>query len=357
MGLLDRYVLRSFLLHWLVLGASLLLFFTAMDAIGQGDEIAESASLYGSVGGEVVDYYLLNLPFLLVQFAPYITLLAGLGTVIQLSRASEWAPVVAGGRSSLRALLPLFGASLAAAAAMVILHESVLPRLAAPREAVGQRVFKQRPWKMTDLWARGPRDERLRAGEFRPGPPGKGAPEIDDLEVFDKTPRGLDRVVKAGHAAWDGHGWVLAGGTEVLGGEQEQPLDRLQSAGLGPQDLLRSYFSHRMPLTLSSRDLKVLLERDPGHRQAATLLWAWRAAPLAHWILLLLGLAFVLRFDRPAGLEGVARGLLLCMLFFVGDFLLRDLGGRGVLSPFWGGAGATVLFGCLGIWAVDRLPT
>ena len=74
-------------------------------------------------------------------------------------------------------------------------------------------------------------------------------------------------------------------------------------------------------------------------------------------VLLLIGLPFVLNFERQSSLEGVAVGLLLCALFFVADFLFQDLGQRGVLSPAVAGIAPVVLFGGLGLAGQDRLAT
>jgi lipopolysaccharide export LptBFGC system permease protein LptF len=81
------------------------------------------------------------------------------------------------------------------------------------------------------------------------------------------------------------------------------------------------------------------------------------AAPWVHLVLLLIGLPFVLNFERRSSLEGVAVGLLLCALFFVADFLFQDLGQRGVLSPWLAGTAPVVLFGALGLVGQDRLAT
>ena len=91
--------------------------------------------------------------------------------------------------------------------------------------------------------------------------------------------------------------------------------------------------------------------------KAATLRWSLTAAPWVHLVLLLIGLPFVLNFERQSSLEGVAVGLLLCALFFVADFLFQDLGQRGVLSPAVAGIAPVVLFGGLGLAGQDRLAT
>ena len=127
--------------------------------------------------------------------------------------------------------------------------------------------------------------------------------------------------------------------------------------GLAPRDLTRAYFGRARPLDLSAADCRALLRADPDHRQAATLDWAWRMTPFVHLVLLALGLPFALSFERRSSLEGLATGLLFCALYFVVELLVRDLGGRGVLEPWLAGSAPILLFGSLGLWAFDRVPT
>ena len=60
---LDRYVLSSFLRHWLVVGAAFVVLFTVLDLVGHSDEIGDAKKVYDSVGLSVLKYYLLNAPF------------------------------------------------------------------------------------------------------------------------------------------------------------------------------------------------------------------------------------------------------------------------------------------------------
>lgn len=365
MGILDRYILRVFLTYWFVIGACLLGLFSVFDLLGHGDEIGESAELYGSIFMEVLRYYLLNLPFLLVMFAPYLTLFAGMATVMHLAKAREWTPMLTSGRPTLRAFLPMFFGGFLLAVGVVEMREILLPKIVSPREALMRRLFHQREWKMKDLWARGQGDVRLRAGLFEPGSklglPGSDGdirlPQIQNLEVYSYGEAGLPRLLLAENATWDGFVWNLENGREVTGGLGEKEILTWYHPGLMPRDLVLAYFGQVSPLDLSARHLGNLLQRDPDHRQAATLRWSWYVSPLSHVLLLLLGLPFVLRFDRRSTLEGVGLGFLLSAFYFVADFLLRDLGGRGVIAPWMGGIGAVLLFGSLGVWAQDRLAT
>lgn len=358
-GRLDRYVLITFLIAWVVLGVVLLGFFTVLDVIGHADELAEAAEEFGPIAHDVARYYLLNGGFLLVQFAPYLTLLAGLATVLQIGRWREWIPMLVAGRSTLRTTVPMFVGAGLFAAGVVYLREQALPQIVVEREALSRKLFDQQEWELRDAWARSADDDRLRAERFRPESLDLFAdgPEIDGLEVFRRDIGGREEVVRADAAVWIGDSWLLENGRLLAANAPEQPLELYRNEDLTPRDLILAHLGRTGPLDLSSSDLQDLLRRDPDNRQAATLVWAWRAAPFGHWLLLLLGLPYTLRLARRSAMDGVARGMIVCLLFFVAEFVLRDLGSRGVVSPFLAGCGPTLLFACLGLFSLDKLPT
>jgi lipopolysaccharide export LptBFGC system permease protein LptF len=273
--------------------------------------------------------------------------------VSQLLRHREWVPVLAAGRSALRGLAPILAAGLGLALALAWARESLLPRVLAEHEALERRFFSQREWRPTDLWVRGAGDARLHAGTYIPAV--HGGPEIENLQVFLREVEG-EELVQAARARWDGTAWQLEGGRRLdAGGESD--LASFAAGGLAPADCERAYFARVSPLDLSIADCEALLAGDPDHRQAATLVWSWRLAPAVPWVLILLGLPFVLRFERRSSWEGLAAGLGLCGIYFVAELVLRDLGGRGALSPFWAGAGPVLLFGGLALASLGRART
>lgn len=349
----DRYVLRAFLGQWVVVGCAFLGLFTVLEILGKADEFQEALAIeeLALSGGDIFYYYLLNLPFLLLQFAPYITLIAGLGTVAQLLRNREWTPILVAGRATWRAFLPIFFATALISIGLGLFREFNLPDYLRAHEGLQRQLFNQIRWQPKDLWARGEGDVRLHATRFTPGE----TPVIDGLEVFALDASGNDERVLADRAVWARGAWQLENGLRIYN-KGEQKMDRYFHAGLAPTDLERSYFAHNRPLDLSAQDLKALLRGDPDHRQAETLLWRLRLWPLIPLILLALGLPFALSFERRSSLEGVATGLLLCALYFVVDLLMLDFGGRGALSPWLAGSAPVLLFGSLGMWSFGRMP-
>ena len=353
----DLLVFRTFLIHWAVVAALLLGLFAGLDVLGHGDEIGESNRLYGGIFSELVTYFLLNLPFQLVQFAPYITLLAGMAAVMGFSRTRQWTPVLTAGRSAARALLPMFVGALLIGVSLVAVREVLLPQIAGQREALMRKVFNQREWEMSGLAIRTSDDSRLQAGLFIPE---QGI--IRGFELYSRSfsdgidPFPSDRLLLADVARWDGERWLLENGRLIDSDNNRQQVWDFKHQELTPTDLVVAYFSLVAPLDLSAAQLSDVLARDPGHRQAATLLWSLRAAPLVHLILLLLGIPFVFRFDRRSAIDGFAWGLLLSMLYFVAEIVFLDMGARGAISPFLGGTASSFIFLSVALMRLARQP-
>lgn len=341
----DRYVLRVFLAWWAVVAAALLGLFTTLQLLGKSDELQAA----GAAG--LGRYVLLYQPFLLLAFSPYVTLLAALGTVMQLLKHREWIPVLTAGRSTLRALAPVLCAALALALAVAWTREALAPRLMPEHESLHRRFFDQETWEPEDLWVRGAGDVRMHAARFVPEI--GGGPALEDVQVFLRSARG-EEMLRAARAQWDAGSWLLEQGRVAFAGGEE-PVRRFARDGLAAADFERAWFARSRPLDLSIGDCEALLRGDPDHRQAATLAWSWRLAPAVPVLLILLGLPFAMRFERRGALEGIAGGLGLCAVYFVAELVARDLGGRGALSPFWAGAGPTLLFGGLALCAASRL--
>lgn len=348
----DRYLLRVFLAWWLVVAVALCGLFTALSLLSQSDEI-QQADRMGLAGSDLLRLALLEQPFQLLLFAPYVTLLAALGAVSQLLRNREWVPVMTAGRSTLRALAPILGAAFILALGLAWLREAAAPRVLPQHEALERRFFSQKVWEPRDLWVRGERDARLHATVFTPE--SSGGPSIEGFRVF-LTEGASGSLVQAARARWDGAGWVLESG-RTLREDAEARIDRFAHPGLTPRDCERAWFARTRPLDLSIADCDALLVGDPDHRQAATLAWSWRLAPFVPVLLILLGLPFVLRFERRTTWDGVAAGLGLCGLYFVIELVLRDLGGRGAVSPFWGGAGPVLLLAGFALAGLGRART
>lgn len=352
MQIFDRYVLRTYLRFCLLTTAGFIGMFTFMDLLARADDIPMAREAIGLEFSEIINYYLLNMIFLLFQFLPYILLLAGIGCVTQLLRNREWTPMLSAGRATWRSFLPIFISALIISTAVSMFREAMIPQLLPQHESTQRKLNNHRHWIPTDLWVRGEGGHRLHAQVFAPGE----TPLITGLEVFSSSKFGNDERVWADSASYVDGKWQLTNGLKT-NSQGETKISVFDVDGFSPEDLLRSYFVRNRPLDLNSESYLSLLQYDPGHRQAETYMWSARTLPFVALVLLVLGLSTSLNLGRSSSKEGIARGLLLCALFFVSEILFRDMGVRGAVSPWLAALAPVSLFAGISLWAFSRTPS
>ncbi|MEZ6019832.1 MAG: LptF/LptG family permease [Planctomycetota bacterium] len=150
MGRLDRYVVSHFVGSYATALFLLVGLFLIMDLTSNLDDYLETneAGLRAS-NATILRYYLLKLPFLFLEVAPFVTLVAGMFTVNKLLKRNEVAPVLSAGLSVHRLLVPVFLCGLLLAFAMFSLREVVVSRLANQRDALLFQI--ENPGETRDL--------------------------------------------------------------------------------------------------------------------------------------------------------------------------------------------------------------
>ncbi|MCB9913835.1 MAG: LptF/LptG family permease [Planctomycetes bacterium] len=365
-GKLDRYVGGIFASSYLTALLVVLGLFFIMDMAENLDDFLEPWPDGSRVASSVVmRYYLANTPFLFLQAAPFITLIAGLFTLTRLLRNNEVEAAMAAGISARRLLVPIFFGGALAALGMVVVRESATTTFQPVRESL-LYVLKQKSYdvRYEALWMRTPDGSLLRMGEYRPGDATRPA-EGRDLAAHLREDGKWVATVRADRATWavrDGvGGLVLEGGERVEVGDRREVTPQ---AWLGPDDFaftpelaLTFLRARHDPLQLSYVEARELGARDPDNVQYQTLTQYHLTFPLANLVLLAVGLPLLMRHERGRGAEGLAKGLLLCLFFFAADFVCRNLGVQGALDPLLASWLPVLFFGSLGVALYETLPT
>jgi lipopolysaccharide export system permease protein len=362
-GHLDRYVGAMFAASW---GTSLLVvvgLFVIMDFAQNFDDFLEVWPDGTQPGTELVaTYYLLNIPSLFLQCAPFVCFAAGLFTVGRLVKNREVHAALAAGLDARRVLLPIFVGGFASMVLMIGVRELSSSKLAQQRDGIAWVLRNQKAELVyEDLYVRDIGGGILLLKEYRPSD-GESVPEVRGFEATVK--RGgkwitilAERMVyeeRAGETAW----W-MEGGERYEVGEEEQRtnLDRLEGFEFTPELPLSYQRARENPLDLSIGETLILAERDPENVVYRTLLHYHLTFPLACIVLLLVGLPFQMRLDRGGGTEGLVRGLLLCVFYFAADFACRNFGLQGSLDPLLASWLPLLAFGSLGVALYDGIQT
>ena len=320
----------------------------------------------------IARYYLLHVPFLFLQVAPFVTLVAGLFTVSKLRRANETVAALAGGVSAWRLLAPVFVLGGLCGAGMMGLRE-LATRTLADRRDVLRFVLDEQSYDpvYTNLRVRDLNGSVVMLDEFRPATP--LPPEAGDVEVPPAPEvRGLQAILRS-RTQWSNtqaagatyvprasrKGWKLDGGLreEVAGSQRFEPAEWLDGFEFTPALAVSTWRARENPLDLSFSEVRDLARRDPDDVVFQTLMQYHLTFPLANLVLLLVGLPILMRHDRVRGGTGLAASVLLCVFYFSADFVLRNLGLQGTLDPLLAAWLPILAFGSLGLVLYDSMQS
>jgi lipopolysaccharide export system permease protein len=311
----------------------------------------------------ILRYYLLETPFLYLQVAPFVTVMAGLFCVSRLVRHNEVVAALAAGVSARRVLLPVFAGGLLAAIGMFLLRELATETLGFKRDTLLDVLEHRREERVLEnLWFRDDYGNVVRLIEFRPAVGSPPRAEVRGLEVTLQQ-AGVSKLVRAERAVWTsfegGNGWRLEGGRvqEVENPTRVHDTEVLEGVSFTPEEVLLLDKGRTRAMELSFSELKRLALQDPGNVAYQTLLQYHLTFPLANVVLLLVALPRMIGRERGRALEGLVEGCLLCIFYFCLDFVTRALGMEGSLSPLFASWLPVLSFGSLGVVLLEAMHT
>lgn len=359
-GRLDRYVLEHFVSSYATALLLVVGIFFIFDLASNIDDFLEPMRDGSSIPGLVIArYYLLNLPYRFLEVGPFVTLIAGMFTVNRIQKKNEVVAVLGAGVSVQRLLMPIFFGGLVAALGMFGTREWVSEFVAEKRDTYRDVLVHKRPVRVYEqLFLNDLADNTLRMGRFLPATRGQEAIVLD-FEANLRTSEGWTHIT-AEEALWDGSGWTLTGGLRsVLDRRQErrssERVERVEGLGFDPFLALTVRRANDAPLELSFAEAEEMLSRDPDDVRYQTTWHYLLTFPLANLVLLLVGLPVMLTHERGGGSERLALGMLLCIFYFAVDFVFRNLGYEGALSPLLAAWIPILTVGSLGIVLLDGI--
>ena len=318
----------------------------------------------------VVRFYALSVPFVFLQLAPFVTLVAGMFTVTRLLRNNEAIAALAAGVSSHRLLAPVFLGGFLVAGGMFGMRELLSAPILNGDSIADKRdlllfVLEERSFDRVyeNVWLDGLDGSNVLLREFRPATGEPPVAEAHGLEAWINRSTELVAVAaeRAVYVQRDegGAGWWLEGGErrETLGAQRVSEVEWLEGFPFTPQLALSFERGRERPLELSFQEARELASRDPDSVIYRTLLQYHIVFPLANVILLLVGLPLLMRYERSRGPEGLAMGCLVCVFYFAADFVCRNLGLGGNLDPTLASWLPLLFFGSLGLVLFDSMRT
>lgn len=364
MKILDRYILKTFLVSLLIVSAALMGLTLLLDLFFNINKImdlisAETKNLgFWTVFSSILNYYFYKAFSYFQVLAAPIMLVSAAASVVRLGRGRELTGIKAAGISLYRVIWPMIVASLLLDAFYIVNQEVIIPSIAVELardadELQLRDVFPVdfvRDARNNVLYAPiyDPKAKELRS-EPHFGPDGKSMASAKVrilLRDANYVPTGY---IEADKGAWfekgTMKGWRLEKGLQFVPGQEDVLRERIPSepegrplefyaTNVGPEEIARQRQSDFYRY-MSYDDLKILA-KDPmrsNWRQLQVALHQHTTMPIMNLLVLLLGLPFVAGHEDRNYFIGIGVAISLFIGVFCLMFATTAFGNSGHLSP------------------------
>ena len=359
--LMDLYLLRRFFFYLALLMAVFVFLFEAFTFFELLDDIARHRVPFLIV----IDYFRYLTPYLLYQLAPLGALVATLVTIGVMSKNNEIVACKASGISLDRLAVPLFFAGMAIAATMIILDDTYLPYANQRQDALRNQIKGRPPqtYRQPERWIFGENAKIFNYDLFDPTQRLFGGLSI--LEIDPATFQ-IRRRVFASRAQWSEaqNLWVLESGwVRDFSDGTVAHYARFNVKDLPELTEPPTYFIRevRQAFQMNWSELRRYIEslRRAGFDVSAlTVQWHRKFAfPLIAPVSMLLAFPFAFLVGTRGAIGGVAIGVGIGILYWLGAELLTAMGGVGQLPPLLAGWSPDIIFFFLGLYFFFKMPT
>jgi lipopolysaccharide export LptBFGC system permease protein LptF len=319
--ILDRHVLREFGAACLVAFSFFTLLFLALHLFTHLSDFGEARESFASRGWSVFvggcRYYAVALPFVLVTAGPFALLLAGMGAAQRLAKDAETIAAQAAGVGLRRFTAPLVVGGAVCAALLGLVREEGLPRLAFERLTMERLLRGQAKAAISGaLVFEDGRGNKIHAQAYDPG-------ERVAYGVRIVSSADLSRRADVGRMRHDGEKWIAL---DSVKGD----ASLVDETDLRPREI---EIDARGLRQLRRVELEELMERLPDRRDLVVLWHARWTYPIGAVVLLVLGVALVLRGDRRNVYAAAGAGLLLSVVYFAVENVLHGVAERELWLP------------------------
>lgn len=363
MRLLDRYLLRELLGPFAYCLSGFLILFIALDVL---DELSELQKLRLQAG-DVLEYYAVKTPELVVTIMPIALLLALLYTLTNLARHQEITAIRAAGVSLMRIALPYAAVGFVLSLGVFAINELWAPRSLERADDIRNRYQSDTPdaqklWEAKLAFVSGLGSRHWYIGKFH-----KETFDMQDVIVGSAEPDG-SRVKFTAARGWrETNTWVFTnvhignsapGGMET-GSRQYATLAVPEFTETPEQirsEIKMKRINNLKEVRRAQLSVKEILDyqrlHPGGTRQDSMLetkLHGRLAAPWTCLVVVVIALPFGAASGRRNVVVGVASSILICFVYFMLCQLALALG-VGEILPGWLAAWApNVLFAAAGI--------
>ena len=337
MSVLSRYLLRNFFLMFALVLPGLIGIYLLVEVFERLDDFIEAnAPMFSALS-----YFLLSIPKIFYELTPLAVLLAGLLSIMLLSRHMELLAMRSLGVKPWKVILPLLLAAFFLSAILISLKALYIPKATERANAIFQVEVKKRPprgmLKGNRLFFLG--DNSIWATEL-------GSPDAKRLVnvqwfSFDNN-YVITQFVAASEATYSGNKWIFKHGLLKLktGKESAYSVKAFESLDLdlaeGPEDFVAVEMPpEQMDIVSLWQSVQRLKQSGYSAKEQETVLWGQILYPFLGCSLLLIGLAITLFKERGGLSLGLGLGVVIGFAAWVTWSFALSLGKTGVIPPFF----------------------
>jgi lipopolysaccharide export system permease protein len=359
MRILDRYILRQYIVTFITIVAAFSVVFIVVDIFDRIPQLLR----YGATYHQIFQFFLLRIPYLFVLTSPVAVLLSGLFLMNTLSRYNESIAIRAAGISIRRMVTPLLWFSFFFSIGILLFGEYVLPRAEATRNQLYNIEIKNRNTDSqrmrSNIHYRG-EDNRLYYIGFFDG--FRNTLNTVEITTYDPGHGQILRQVTAEFARWRNGVWVFER-CHVRTFRDGIPLSHdfyektsLKDLNISPEGFVQKA---KKPMAMNFFELREYITQlqKLGEKcsQEQVDLYYKLAFPFANLIIILFAvpLASVSTRSRGRGLVFLF-GILICFLYMISLRASQSLGYSEILDPVVAAWLPNAIFTIIGVLLLIR---
>lgn len=363
MKIMDRYLFMNFVVSYFICFVSLVGLYVVIDMFSNVDEFLEDRTGTLLFVRRVAIYYGVHSFEYFARLSPVITMIAAMTTLANLHRHNELVAMLAAGIPTRRVLVPVFAGAVFVVSLVVVNHEILLPHFSLTLQRRHEDIEATRavqPSMQID------KDQVL----FQASTAYRQERRIENVNItFPVEIAGSLQEVHCREAYYrpdpktGAMGWVLI--------NPEPPLDLSASNGkirtlesgetfvesnITFEDMIRR--PHWKNYAGTAELVRLLQREEVKDPQDVRVMIHNRLMdPLIHLLLILIGIPFVLQWERKNVYAGIAIAMALCAAFFVAISAAGYIANYGYFDAVFAAWAPVFLFGPIAMALFGRIGT
>jgi len=348
MRTLDKYITKEFLKYYFLFVLFFVVIFVLTDFFISIGNLKKEASVL-----QMLIYYLLQIPYLIVILSPLSVIISTLFTISHFSSTNQLQAMQISGTSLKRATLPLFTAGLIIGFSLLFIDNTLVYEVNKISHKIKETNFVTTPETkiQKNIFVAVPPDYVLyiRSLNIEEG-------LMEDVLIYKKSSPPI--LTSAKKSIWKKENWLLLQGRDyILNQEPEERVftEKILPIAKEPRYFIRSHFPpDKMSLSELTRYIKEYDKSGFDTQDLETEFQFKISSPFANFILILvtIPLGIILKRGRGASL-GV--GLVMSLGYYELIALLKSMGKTGAINPFLSAWIPSGLFLVVGIYLLFKM--